>query len=564
MNQISGGISLRKKLLSTIGDATIRLPCLAGAGIVGILIGAIPDSAKAFNLYDGSNAGNNLEINLSTTISYTGLLRVNNPSKILAGPTNANGNDGDSNFQHGLVGNLFEAVPVLDIRDGDYGAHFSGQFYLNTSYLGTNQNSQPGTLNSIFVSKNTDFTSATRNVDGENAQLLDAFVFGQHQFGDQTLQLKLGRQVLFWGQSLFFASDDISGGQAPINVVTADNTINPQSQQVFMPVGQAVLTYQPTPNTTIQGYYQFEWEHDYFEGAGSYFNGSDILDKGGQSVIVGNGQFFLRNKDLTPPTENGQFGLSVQQLVGTWDLGLYGMRFDAKAPAVYAFPGQGIGPIATAVATGEAVGRYQLVYPRDIWLEGASFSTNFGAANVAGELSARQHQPLVAAGFGMPSATNPGNANSDPLYPVGNTLNASVSAIYTSSGIPLDPGGVAFEGEVVLQHVIAVTSMKSALAPGLQATAAAFDIGLTPTYFNVLPNLTVTFPIGLRYGFLGRSEIDSSIYHGTGTLNVGITGTWRSKWIASLNYQDYLGKPNPTFNDNADRGFVSLNLQYSF
>src|ERR1700722_8515516 len=487
--------ALRRALKTTISQSKPWASmAVTNAGILAVLTAVGVPSAKAMNLYDGTAAGNNLEINLTTTVSYTGTYRVNSPSAILAGPTNANGNDGDANFRSGIAGNLFEAVPVLDIRDGNYGAHFSGQFYLNTPYLGTNQNNQAGTLNSIFVNKNTDFASGTRNADGENAQLLDAFVFGKHDFGNgQSLQLKVGRQVLFWGQSLFFPTDGISGGQAPINIVTSQNEINPQSQQVFMPVGQAVVTYQPFPGLTFQGYYQFEWEHDYFQGAGAYFNSGDELDKGGQSVIVGavpgvGNEFFLRDKDLTPPSQNGQFGLSAQDRIGDWDLGLYGLRFDAKAPEVYAFPGQGASPISTAVASGLAVGRYQLVYPRDIWLEGASFSTNVGASNLAGEISTRQHMPLVAAGFGEPSPGNPGNANSDPLYPVGNTLDAQISTLYQTAGVPLDPGGVSLSGEVVINHVLSVTANKAMLAPGLQATAAAFDVAVTPTYNDVLPD----------------------------------------------------------------------------
>jgi hypothetical protein len=545
---------------------------LAGAGIVGLLGVTGLRPAMAFNVYDGSQVGNNLEINLTTTLSYTGDLRVNSPSAILAGPGNANGNDGDTNLKHGIVGNLFEAVPVLDIQDGNYGAHFSGQLYLNTTYLGTNQNTQPGTLNSIFVSKSTDFTSATRNVNGENAQLLDAFVFGKHQFaGDQTLELKVGRQTLFWGQSLFFPTDGISGGQAPINIITSQDTINPQSQQVFMPVGQAVVTYQPgVYGLTFQAYYQFEWEHDYFQGVGSYFNSSDILDKGGQSVITGavpgvGNEFLLRNSDLTPPTENGQFGLGVEGQAYGMDWGVFGMRFDAKAPAIYAFPGQGgVGPISTAVATGLHVGQYQLVYPRDIWLQGVSLSGNVGAANVAGEMSVREHMPLVGAGLETSTAANPGNANSDPLYPVGDTFDAQVSTIYDSPGIPLDPGGVSFEGEVVFNHLISVTQNRSALATGRQGSAAAFDFVVTPQYSAVLPGLDITFPVGIDYNFLGRSEFDSSIQHGTGTFNIGVSGTYKFVWIATLTYQDFLGKPDPTFNALADRGYVSLNLQHSF
>jgi hypothetical protein len=111
---------LRQTLLTTI----------SGTSVAGLLLLTSGSSARALNLYDGSNGGNNLEINLMTTVSYTGTHRVNSPSAILAGPTNANGNDGDANFRSGIVGNLFEAVPVLDIKS---------------------------------------FTSATRNVEGLNA-----------------------------------------------------------------------------------------------------------------------------------------------------------------------------------------------------------------------------------------------------------------------------------------------------------------------------------------------------------------------------------------------------------
>ena len=82
----------------------------------------------------------------------------------------------------------------------------------------------------------------------------------------QEISLKVGRQTLLWGQSLLFASDGISAGQAPIDIQVAQTTPNAQAQQVFLPVGQVVLTYQPNETYTIQGYYQFEWEPDNFQG----------------------------------------------------------------------------------------------------------------------------------------------------------------------------------------------------------------------------------------------------------------------------------------------------------
>jgi hypothetical protein len=551
--------------------------------LAGIMVLAAPQAACAYNLYDGSSAGNGLEINVHATVSYTGIWRVNAPSSdLLTNPTNVNGNDGDANFQHGLVSNLFEAVPVLDIRDGDYGAHFSGQLYLNTPYLGTNQNDLPAPDNNAFsIAKNTDFTTATRNVDGENAQLLDAFLFGQHEFSNgQSLQLKVGRQTLFWGQSLFFPTDGISGGQAPVNIITAQNSINPQAQQVFMPVGQAVVTYQPgISGLTFQAYYQYEWQHDYFQGQGAYFNSGDYIDKGASAIIAGafapgapGLDYLLRVKDRNPEPENGQFGVSVQGEAGEYDWGLFTERFDAKAPVVYDAIGVNYGQ---PVGYGSQIGTYQVVYPRDIWLEGASISTTVGAANVAAELSGREHMPLLPSGFGgngaaaFGGAGGAGNANSNPLYPVGDVVNFQASTLYVSPGVPLDPGGIQFDGEVVINHLVSVTQNRAALRPNGQATAAAFDVAITPTYYDVLPSLQLTFPIGLDYNFLGRSQVDQTLQHGTGTLDLGVTATYKGTWIASLAYQDYLGKAstapdNTTYNSLADRGFVSLNLQHEF
>jgi hypothetical protein len=552
---------LKQSLLAS-AISSKNYPGIAGAGLAGLLLASTPHAASALNLYNGAADGNQLVVNLETTVSYSAFYRVNDPSAILTSPTgNANGSEGDINFRHGFFGNELQAVPVLDIRDGNYGAHVSGEFYINTPYLGTNQNNQPATLNPYSVGKNTDFTSATRNVNGENARLLDAFVFGRHPFGDgQVISLKFGRQTLLWGQSLFFTGNGVAAGQAPIDIITAQQLPNPQAQQVFLPVGQAVLTYRANALLTLQAFYQFEYQHDNFEGVGAYFNSSDILDKGGQRLILAPNVYAFRSKDITPPIENGQFGAAAFFTLdqGQYDLEFFGLRYDAKAPEVYYAPAAA----APAVGGGFSAGNYYLVYPRDIQIFGSSLSTTVGAANVAGEISGRRNMPLVS-GLGISTAANPGNANSDPLYAVGNTLHMQASELYVSPAVPGDPGGVGINGEVEFNHVLSFDN-KAGLAPGRQASAAAFEIVFTPTYYNVIPSLTLGFPVGITYNFLGRSQIDQTMQHGTGNVTFGINATYRATWIGSVTYKDFFGKPDASYNGLADRGFVSLNVQHTF
>jgi hypothetical protein len=452
----------------------------------------------------------------------------------------------------------------LDVKDGNFGAHVSGEFYINTSYLGTNQNDQPATNNTVLP-KNNDFSSATRNLNGLNARLLDAFVFGKQQFGnDQTISLKFGRQTLLWGQSLLFTNDGIAAGQAPVDILTAESLPNPQAQQVFLPVGQAVLTYQPYSGLTLQAYYQFEYQHDVFQAVGSYFNSADILDKGAQRAILAPGEYLNRVKDSTPPIENGQFGISVQDTLGNYDLGVYALRFDSKAPQLTYTAGPGAPYFLTPTPGGIFIGEYRLVYPRDIQLYGASVSTTLGDANVAGEISGRRNMPLVGGFTAVPASVTTPQGNAGAFYPVGSTVAGQASVLYISPGIPGDPGGVSVTGEVELDHVISVDKNKDELATGRQATAGAAEVILQPTYYDVLPSLEIDFPIGLTYDYLGNSEMDQSIQHGTGNITFGIKATYQTTWIATLTYKDYFGKPNTSYNGLADRGYLSLQLQHSF
>jgi Protein of unknown function (DUF1302) len=533
----------------------------------GCLVMLATPAAHALQLYNGSESGNNLRISLDITTSYTGLLRWQKPSALLtSGITNTNGNDGDANLRHGIVGNTFEVLPVLDIKDGQFGMHFSGEYFVNTVYLGTNQNDQPAWTVNPIVNKPTDYASETRNANGHSGRLLDAFVYDGWNFGDgQEITLKAGQQTLFWGQSLFYGTNGIAGGQAPIDVIQAQNLVNPQSQQIFLPVGQIVATYQPNRVYTLQGYYQYQWEPYSLQGVGSYFSGSDVSGPGGYRVILAPGEVLGNIKALTPPSQNGQFGMSLQATYGNYDVGLFTERYDAKTPTA--------ATVVNATPSG-LTGTYQFIYPRDIWLYGTSLSTTIGAANVAGELSMRTHMPLVSQGPAAvlsdgQGSSYVGNANSDPHYPVGNTMTGLASFIYASPGIPLDPGGVTMLGEVEYVDVFRVTANKAALYPGRSSAAAAFDVEAIPAYYEVLPNLELSFPVSLSYNFAGNSQMDVSMNHGTGGYSFGVNATYHVNWIAALNWVGYFGKISTNGLDgnvstSADRGYISLNLQHTF
>jgi hypothetical protein len=115
-----------------------------------------------------------------------------------------------------------------------------------------------------------------------------------------------------------------------------------------------------------------------------------------------------------------------------------------------------------------------------------------------------------------------------------------------------------------MNHVISVDQNKSELTVGRQATAAAAEVVATPAYFEVFPNTELEFPIGLTYDFLGRSEIDQTMNHGTGSFSFGVTAVYRTTWTAGLTYHDYFGKADVNLNPLADRGYLSFNMEHTF
>jgi hypothetical protein len=112
--------------------------------------------------------------------------------------------------------------------------------------------------------------------------------------------------------------------------------------------------------------------------------------------------------------------------------------------------------------------------------------------------------------------------------------------------------------------VVSVQKNQALLEPGRNQTAAAFQFTVSPTYDNLLPDLDLSFPIGFKYNFLGRSMIDTTMNHGTGFFNLGVAATYRTVWNAALTYQDYIGKADPTLNPYADRGYVEFSVQRTF
>lgn len=518
--------------------------------LVGSLLSLLWTSpAPAFEIDTHSDA----ILRWDTTAKYSSAWRVRERSDSLSADRNSD--DGNRNFQRGLISNRIDLLSELDVAYRSIGARLSGAGWFDAVYHRSNDNDSPATANSFSVPHDR-FTDATRRLHGGKAEILDAFVFANGDLG-VPVTVRAGRHTLLWGESLLLAFNGISYAQAPLDFIKGISVPGTQAKELFLPVGQVSCQLRPTETLSFAAYYQYEWRKTRLPAAGSYFSSADLLDAGGERLFLAPpGGALFRGRDLEA-RDAGQWGISTRyraQGIDT-DFGLYYIRFHEKLPQLYLRPGAGDDP-----AIGK-VGEYLLVYPEGVRLFGASFATTAADASLAGEVHLRRNTPLA----GTPQSVTPDPAadnRSHPLYAVGETVHAQVSAIYVlPSTLFWDSAGLL--AEVGWQHLIEITRNGAAFDATRRRDAWGFQTVFTPTYFQVLPDLDIDLPLTLSYTPRGKSPLP--VFNGPhkgGVVSAGVSALYRKVWNAGLQFTHFYG--GAAYQVLKDRDFVSLSIQRTF
>lgn len=535
-------------------------------GLLVLVLGS--SSANAFEIDTGSE---DWKVRWDNKLKYSAAFRVEDQSDSLL--QDINRDDGNRSFDTGPTSNRFDLLSELDVTYRNFGARISAAAWFDSIYNTDNDHDSPATSNSFSVSHD-EFTDDTRDLMGRKVELLDGFVFGTGDLGSTPASFRLGRHTLLWGESLFFATNGISYGQAPLDLIKLLGVPSTQAKELFMPVGQFSAQLQPLNSLSVAMFAQFESRETRIPPAGSYFSNADILDEGGERLLLGPnpGPALYRGNDMEADNL-GTWGLATRYRPTAFDveLGLYYSQFHDRMPQIYLRPGLVstpggpvmIDPSVVDLARGQ-VGEYFLVYPENVHLIGASFSTQVGDVSLGGELSGRIDTPLVS----TPQAVLPGmKADNDdnPLYAVGNTLHANISAIYALRTTSFWDGGNIF-AEVGWNYLIDTTENDAALDPTRDDYAFGIRTLFEPAYYQVLSGVDLTVPIGMGYNPKGKSPVDP-IFNGGGAdeggdWNIGIKVTYLQTWNLGLTYTNYFGDEDTQ--TIADRDFISLYIQRTF
>lgn len=168
-------------------------PAKAGFALAGLLPLLVAGQVQAveFSFADDEVAGA-----IDTTVSYGQLWRVQGQDK---NNNDINTNDGNRNFDTGLVSEVFKVTSDLEVTYQNYGAFVRGTAFYDTQIMDKRNNYYDTSLAyqpSQNVPKDDSFTRGTRHSAGRDAKILDAYIYGNWDIAEKPVTARLGKQVL--------------------------------------------------------------------------------------------------------------------------------------------------------------------------------------------------------------------------------------------------------------------------------------------------------------------------------------------------------------------------------
>lgn len=123
----------------------------------------------------------------------------------------------------------------------------------------------------------TPLTDDAKNIAVHNITLLDLWVSKDFDLADRPAKVKVGNQVLSWGEDIF-----IYGGINIINPIDLTRAHKPgvQLKEIFRPAPMVSFNFGATNNLSIEGFWQFRWNAFRFDPVGTPFSTGDVVGNG--------------------------------------------------------------------------------------------------------------------------------------------------------------------------------------------------------------------------------------------------------------------------------------------
>jgi len=447
-------------------------------------------------------------------------------------------------------------------------------------------------------------------------EVLDAYVWKDFQVAEHPLSVKVGNQVLSWGESLL-----IQNGINVINPldVSAFNRPGVEIKEGQLPVEMVSFSFGLTDTTNLEGFYQYNWRPSVLDGCGTFFASSDVIQKGCGplylSQVLSDQQMqrsglYATSRGNESPSDNGQFGFALRQMIPALndaEAAIYFINYHSRLPYFTldakntslrgTFPG-GVQPPTYAAA-----------FPENIRLYGISLNgvEPYSAISLAGEVSYRPNMPLSINAPDVNVAVISGAAGSSwvQLPPGFNINRGNRFDAWERKGVWQMTGSAtqAFDnvlgatrlslfGEFGVVHIDDLGDERlgrnaafgrSATRNGTPCNTVAsgvtnqyctdkgfatdwswgYRLRASLEYSDVLPGINLIPALNWRHDVEGYSyDPQGPFQEGQQAMGVSLTGTYMNDYSVELAYNAFFGTNDYSTLD--DRDFASVSFKADF
>ena len=235
----------------------------------------------------------------------------------------ANNNDGDLNYTSGdAFSQIFKGSHDLQVSYGNYGAFVRGKYWYDAA---------------LEDDSGLDDSDNHELAKYSGAALLDAFVYGEFEVLNMPLDVRLGKQVVSWGEGTF-----IRGGVNQINPIDVSSFRRPGAEikEGLIPVNMLYTSLGVTENLSAEAFYQLGFQETVISSCGTFFATNDYAPEGCNPVVTAAGTVSRDTAfgadGINSPDADGQFGVAFRYFSEALDteFGFYALNIHSRVPLV--------------------------------------------------------------------------------------------------------------------------------------------------------------------------------------------------------------------------------------
>ena len=199
-----------------------------------------------------------------------------------------NGDNGNLNFdKHDLVHAVAKLTTDISLNVADYNVFVRPIWYFDANYTSFEE-THPDTT---FYPRHTQLPRDVEDRVGSDLEVLDYHASTTFDVLDRTISVKVGNQVLNWGESSLLLFNSLN----TVNALDATKIRFPGSdlKEFFQPQGMVVVGTDIVESISVEGWYSYQWKPVRVDPVGTYFSQSDTLGAGGTHAMLG----FSKNPD---------------------------------------------------------------------------------------------------------------------------------------------------------------------------------------------------------------------------------------------------------------------------